>query len=219
MKILPISDIHGNGAILKHILKNYNTNDYDLLTISGDISEGSSIVFAEVIKKFQREIKKPIVMIQGNHDYWDNTIFNRTKDIYLLHNQSITIDGVVFYGSPYSPKFMNWNWMDIEDNLYTIWNSTMPEKIDVCLIHGPPYGFCDNCNQSSYGNNEHSKLGSKALHAILFEKNIRYLMCGHIHTGDRHKTHPSGTEVYNVSVLDETYSYGKFNPYPAIVEI
>jgi Icc-related predicted phosphoesterase len=219
MRILPISDIHGKFEIFDYIKRNIDRKQLDFITISGDIWEGYDILPKEHIEKLQKWAKCPVILIQGNHDKWDNTIFNRHKHIHLLHNESVEINGVSFYGSPFTPQFCNWKWMETEENLYNMWKSTLPESVDVALFHGPPYGYCDNVNQSSYGNTSDSKLGSKALAVILNERKIKYLFCGHIHSSDKHKIHPSGTEIYNVSILDERYQFLGFNPAPKIIEI
>ena len=219
MNILPISDIHGKWEVFDYIKKNFKKGDFDFLTISGDIWEGRSTNGRYKVLELQDKFRCPIVMCQGNHCFWDNNIFKADKDVHLLHNESITIDGVVFYGSPHTTPFMSWNWMQTEDNLYNIWNSTMPDRIDVALTHSPVFGYCDNVLQSSYGNNENTHLGSKSLDKMLYERDIKYLIHGHIHSSERHRIHPTGTKIYNVSVLDEEYQYMRFNPAPKIMKL
>lgn len=219
MKLLPLADIHGKFEIFDYIKKNYKKEDFDIITISGDIWEGYSTNGRYKILELQDWCKKPIVMCQGNHDFWNNQIFKNDTDIYLLHNESITIDGVVFYGSPHTTQFGSWNWMTSEDNLHTIWDSTMPDKIDVAIIHQPPWGLGDSCYQNTYGNNKDTHLGSRSLNTMLRERNIRYLFCGHIHSGARFNEHSSGTKVINCACLDEEYQFIKFNPPPKIIKI
>jgi Icc-related predicted phosphoesterase len=219
MRILGLADIHGKFEIFDYIKKNYKKKDFDAITISGDIWEGVSSNGRYEILSLRDWCKKPIIMCQGNHCFWDNQIFKADKNVYLLHNESITIDGVVFYGSPMTTVFMSWNWMQTEDNLYNIWDSTMPEKIDVAVMHQPPYFFCDNINQSSYGNNSDSHLGSHSLGRILNERDIKYCFVGHLHTADRYSEHPNGTKVINCACLDEKYQFLGWNPPPEIVEL
>lgn len=219
MNILPISDIHGKFEVFDYIKKNVKKRDIDVITISGDIWEGVSQHGRYEIIDLQKWCKKPIVMCQGNHDRWDTHIFAKEKNIHLLTNQSVTLDGVVFYGSPMTTPFKNWNWMQPEDNLYNIWNSTMPDKIDIAVMHQPPYGLGDSCYQETYGNNKDTHLGSRSLLKLLNERVIKYMFVGHIHTGKRHNVHSSGTVIRNVSCLSETYSFLEFNPPPEIFEV
>lgn len=219
MNILPISDIHGNPDILDYCIHEIDRDSFDVVTVSGDVWEGSGISGKYKWNTFQKILKKPIIMIQGNHDFWPSTTFNGYKDIHLLHNEGITIDGVSFFGTPYTLNFCNWNHTSDEKTLFDMWDKLIPDKLDVLLSHGPPYGHCDNCNQPVYGNTAESKLGSKALLAVLEDKGPKYVFVGHIHTGDRISVLDNGTKVYNVSCLDESYTAMGHNPAPAVVEL
>lgn len=219
MRCLTLADIHGKFEIFDYLKKNYKKKDFDVITISGDIYEGCGTSGRFPILDLRDWCKKPIVLIQGNHDFFPRNLFQNDKNIHLLHNETVTIDGVTFYGSPHTPIFMSWNWMQTEDNLYNIWNSTIPDKVDVGLFHTPPYLFCDNVNQSSYGNNSDSHLGSHSLGRILNERDIKYVFSGHIHSADLHSEHPSGTKIHNASVLDEKYEFLGFNPPPEIITL
>lgn len=219
MKILPISDIHGRPEVLEYISDEIDPKSYDLITCSGDVWEGSSISKKYEWDSLQKKIKKPIIMIQGNHDFWLPSIFNRFKNIHLLHNSSMTLDHVKFFGTPNTVNFMNWNHMMDEDELFKLWDSKIPEGVDVLISHGPPYGYGDNCNMPVYGNTSESKLGSKALLAILEDRAPKYCIFGHIHSGDRFTVMPNGTKCLNVSCLDEHYRFGGFNPYPQVLEL
>lgn len=221
MKILPLSDIHGNHNIYHHIIDNYNVEDYDVVTITGDLWEYVHCDTEQVdsLVDFQKEIDKPIVLIQGNHDYWSGSLFDEIDNIHLLHNTCVTIDGVKFFGTPYTTTFMDWNWMLNEEKLYECWNSLMPDDADVVLSHGPPLGYCDNCNQAVYNNDADTHLGSTSLLTVLLDKNPKYVFCGHIHTGDREGVLDNGTKVINASCLDEAYKFLGWNPAPSIVEL
>lgn len=225
MIILPISDIHGNFDIFEWIIKN-KKNQFDVLTISGDIIEGKGVdrhmQFRDMLIKFHKQIGVPIILTQGNHDYWSLNLFNGCHDIHLLHNSSVEIDGIRFYGSPLSVPFFNWNWNVPEDVMYDVWYETIPNNVRVGLFHTPPFGFCDNVRQACNGNNAESRLGSTALRDMLHVKQIDYLFCGHIHTGDRHKIRKSidtETNIFNVSCIDEKYQFNGFNPLPEVVEV
>lgn len=219
MKVLPISDIHGKPQPFAYIKEFFKKGDFDIITISGDIWEGTSPNGKYKIDDLQKTFDVPIVMIQGNHDYWSTSTFDLYPNIHLLHNETVEIDGVKFFGTPYTTTFLDWNWMMSEGELFKMWDSLIPENLDVILSHGPPYGFCDNVNQSVYGHNSESKLGSKALLAVLLNKSPKYVFCGHIHSGDRFKQMNNGTKIYNVSCLDEAYQFDGFNPVPEIIEL
>ena len=222
MRILPISDIHGNTDIYGYIVNNYDLDDYDVVVITGDIWEHSyhdTIEQVGHLRDFQSDIDKPIILIMGNHDYWDGSVLDDDKDIHLLVNSCVTIDDVTFFGTPYTTTFMDWNWMLSEASLYECWNTLMPDSIDVMLSHGPPLGYCDNCNQEVHNNTVDTHLGSASLLRIIKEKKPKYVFCGHIHTGDRYGIIDDRTRVYNVSCVDEAYKFMGFNPAPKIIEL
>lgn len=219
MKILPISDIHGSPHVLDYILNEIDPDTFDLITVSGDVWEGTSIGGKYKWDNLQKAMGKSILMIQGNHDFWTSDAFNEMDNIHLLHNESIEIDGVKFFGTPYTVNFLNWNHMSDEKSLFEMWDKLIPNDIDVLLSHGPPYGYGDNCNMPVYGNTPESKLGSKALKQIILDKNPQYVFCGHIHSGDRLTEMDNGTKIYNVSCLDEAYKFMGHNPPPEVVEL
>ena len=58
-----------------------------------------------------------------------------------LQDSSVTIDGVVFYGSPWTPTFFDWYWMKKRGpEIAERWRH-IPMNTDVLLTHGPPSGL------------------------------------------------------------------------------
>ena len=215
-KVLPISDIHGYAHVLDYITE--NDYDPDLITISGDIAEGREEFQWSTLnefRKFQKKMNCPIVMIQGNHDYWNIDLFNEADDIYLLHNSGIEIQGLKIWGTPYTPTFFNWNHMkdDNSEALNMIYDQ-MPDNLDILLSHGPPKGYGDTVK----GRPQH--LGSESLYNAILKHKPKNVFCGHIHTGERFSIIPeTNTKIYNVSVLDEDYMFNANTPVPNIIEV
>lgn len=219
MKILPISDIHGKQReIFKWILENISVDDYELITVSGDIAERWDTGFVYDWKKFQIKVDKPIILCAGNHDWWEDREFDNIDGIHLLHESTVEINGVKFYGSPNSVTFGNWNHMFSENELFDIWDRNVPDDIDVMVMHSPAYGVCDNCLQPIFGNDKDTHLGSKALLEIVKNKKPKYLITGHIHSCDR-EGNIGETKCFGVSCVDEEYIFGGFNPYPKVLEL
>lgn len=225
MKILPIADIHNEWGVFDYIIDELE-GSFDVLTISGDIFEGRILYpqnFIDLMDDFQKKIGVPIILTRGNHDFWAKNCFTDYPNIHILHNESMEFGGKVFYGSPYTTHFFDWNFMATEEQLYGIWNDTIPDHVDVGLFHSPVYGFCDEVTQKVKWADCDQHLGSNALNSVLNRKNIDYLFHGHIHSTERHQTRISTmdhkTEIFNVSVLDENYDFNGFNPLPKVVEI
>lgn len=223
MKVLPISDIHNSFQILDYITD--REWDFDVLLIVGDLFEGRQIKRPEglisELKTFQRWIDKPIIMIQGNHDFWTHTIFDDVPNIHVLHNSGIELGGKTFYGIPQTPRFFDWNHMidDESEIANQIFIDDLPDNLDVLLSHGPPKGYGDNLNQAKYGKDKDSHLGCYSLLHGIYKRKPKHVFCGHIHTGDRVSKMDNGTMVYNVSCLDEDYEFLGFNPAPEVIEI
>jgi Icc-related predicted phosphoesterase len=226
IRVLPISDIHNGWEIFDDIIDFY-TGTFDLLLIAGDIF-GQRIThpqnFIDLMEDTQRKIGVPIVMIQGNHDWWDWNIFDDAKDITVLHNMTIDIMGLKIFGTPYTPTFMDWNFMldDTPDRLGEIFTGMMPDNCDIVLSHGPPFGYGDTCRNGTKWNPPTFHMGSKEFVKGINIHKPRYVFCGHIHTGIRYSEIANGqhtTKVFNVSCLDEDYHYNTGNPTPEVVEI
>lgn len=218
MNLVAISDLHGNLP-KKVVLPG------DVLCISGDIcparahnDEFQSMWlkdnFIPWIKYHQDEgIVKHVVFVAGNHDKYLHTISSNHNEeafrqslppnVHYLRDSGVTIDGVKFYGTPWTPKFLSWWFMKYENELEEFFRK-IPEGTDVLLSHGPPYEYCD----SIAGIGE--PLGSKALMSNIKKAKPTWVFVGHIHTGshtpmviDNGNGH--STNIVNVSILDEKY--------------
>ena len=62
---------------------------------------------------------------------------------HYLCDESLTLDGVKFYGSPWQPRFFDWAFnKDRGAPLKAIWDK-IPLDTDVLITHGPPHGILD----------------------------------------------------------------------------
>ncbi len=206
--LLPISDLHSEANIYE-IIKNFMGQHIDFITISGDILEKYSdynlMIFKELLDLFPMA---KIVFISGNHDYHNYspmiTAQGLEDKVFYLENEIKVIDGVKFYGCPFSTPFMNWNHMRDEDQIADVLEATMDHDIDVALFHQPAYGFGDVVGQRFVtGEN----LGSHAILNAINKWQPRYCFVGHIHSGDHTTIQMNGATLYkNVSVLNEYYA-------------
>jgi hypothetical protein len=94
-------------------------------------------------------------------------------DAVYLENDGITIDGVSFWGSPYTPEFMNWAFMYPRSGAgKRIWD-LIPSPLDVLITHGPPRGILEKAiSNDSIAN--HFDLRSSASYSI---RACRYVLC------------------------------------------
>lgn len=189
MRIVAIADTHGHFPKLPA---------GDVLIHAGDATMMGTV---EEFKKFNDWLStlnfRYILFIPGNHDF----LFEKHPDTFLsnatiLINKGVVIDGINFWGSPYSPIFGSWAFMKRDNDLAEIWRY-IPDKLDVLITHGPPKGTQD----LTVGN---ITVGSQTLLDKIREVKPRIHIFGHIHEGYG-KKYNRETLFANVSLVDEYY--------------
>lgn len=151
------------------------------------------------------------VFIAGNHDrLFENDpkaveiYLSKYKNIIYLQDQSITLDGIKIYGSPWQPWFYNWafNLPRKGPGLMSKWEA-IPENTDILLTHGPAYGAVDTVEDR-----RKESLGCELLTERIKVIKPKIHSCGHIHSGYGHAfDNQLNTHFFNASVLDEQYEY------------
>jgi Icc-related predicted phosphoesterase len=211
MKIVATSDTH-----LRH--KNVQIQKGDVFVHAGDNNCMTETQLREFCTWVDSLKFKHKIIIAGNHD----TIFKEKPDlvrkvteengIIYLEDSSVTIDGVKFYGSPWTPKygeiyvfnaarsiteqaFLGFQYPLIEEK----W-AMIPEDTDVLITHGPPYDIMDqNINGSRCGCVELRKVVERVIPKVH--------IFGHIHEGYGKVITPT-TRYFNVANLGFKRQYG-----------
>ena len=117
--------------------------------------------------------------------------------ITYLEDESVTINGIKFYGTPWVTKFYDWAFMKYDQDLSKIWNK-IPTDTDVLLSHGPAYGYLDKVQRGN--------VGSKTLETYINSlPSLRYHIFGHIHEGCNQEIRTHSLRRINASCLDEGY--------------
>lgn len=211
MKILATSDLHGFYPPLQ---------ECDVLVIGGDITKNGHISeveeFLEWLKS-NEEYYKHAVIIAGNHDWaFRDThimheLFNSEK-VHYLYNEEVVLDGVRFWGSPYTPEFQGWAFMKEDKGLADVWN-LIPDNVDVLVTHGGPYGELDFC----YGRN----VGSSSLRQRLMFINPQVHIFGHIHEGYGYAEFAKDSNGNRIKLYNVAYCDGKYIPGqpPMLIEV
>lgn len=213
MKLFAISDTHGALPEIP---------DCDVLVIAGDIMplslqrsiSGSlwwvETAFAEWVESLKCE---KVIVIAGNHDFaleprWESFDASKlpNKIVYLSPGESYECGGKTFYSFPWTPVLKNWAFYLDHDDL-TKECAKIPKDLDVLISHCPPkVGQAGVVQQS--GRNYKRDFGCEELTEALKTRNVKYCICGHIHSGDKNVQAMDNnvkTRVYNVSVKDEDY--------------
>ena len=142
-----------------------------------------------------------IVGIAGNHDFIGQT---RPEVLRLLPwrylcDETIKLGGLVIHGSPWTPTFFDWAFMQDDRDLVDRWN-LIPQHVDVLVTHGPPHGYGDRSNRDT-------REGSLTLLERLLELDrLRLHIYGHIHEDPGQWTLGKATLV-NATVVDDSYRF------------
>jgi Icc-related predicted phosphoesterase len=103
------------------------------------------------------------VFVPGNHSVAiEHKLLTPEEypEIHFLIHQSIEIENIKIFGSPYTPWFFNWAYNVARPDLDAIW-ATIPSGIDLLATHGPPKGILDVTRD--WKTKEPIHIGSKSL--------------------------------------------------------
>jgi Icc-related predicted phosphoesterase len=195
-KIVCVSDIHNDF--------NFMISDCDILLIAGDFSSfGRRDETERFFKWLSKQPAKHKVFICGNHEIgWQQEpsyfqgFVDEMENVYHLKHNSVEIDGVKIFGSPFTPQFGRWAFMYQEEIGRNIWEA-IPENVDFLLTHGPCYGILDEVVRGE-------KAGCPYLLREVQKKKPKYHIFGHIH--ESYGIFDGGyTTFINCSRMNERY--------------
>lgn len=222
MKLVLISDTHNKHQEVPKI-------ECDVLVHAGDLTMAGSLheiqKAGDWIREYPAEFK---VVIAGNHDFGFESKKNQAiaalcsyddnshdKSVFYLENSAVMLNGVKFYGSPYTPwfydlAFNSWRGAEIKKH----WDK-IPNDTDVLITHGPAFGYCDKVSGSSPGLTTFGHAGCKDLLTKIQEVKPKIHVSGHLHQG-RGESFDGSTKYYNATVINEKYDV-VYDPF--VVEI
>lgn len=163
MRLLHISDTHGKHQILKDL------PEADFIVHTGDITEdGTEEEVKDFIEWFSQLPYKHKIFIAGNHDncLYGANIEGLPDNVHYLCNDSITIDGIKFYGVP---MFLQ---DDLDGNFPELFGR-IPADTKVLLTHQPPQGILDELDGINFGD--------YYLFKTVMNVRPKYHLFGHLH--------------------------------------
>lgn len=179
----------------------------DILIHSGDATfKGREDELKDFIGWYSSRDYTYKIYVPGNHDvglennYEERSKWFKDAGIILLNDESVTIKGLKIHGSPFTPTFGRWSFMEDRNVIKRHWD-LIPLDTDILVTHGPPYGFGDIVS-GMYGPVEH--VGCEELYRRVNEVNPKIHAYGHIHEGAGY-INMGNTEFINASMLDERY--------------
>ena len=175
MIIAAVSDTHNHS---------YSVSPVDIFVHAGDLTvDGTQEELREAIKEIQKQPAIHKIVIAGNHDKivenWNEfarELFSLAGIIYL-QDEEVTVEGLRFYGSPYTLEYGYYSFMlpRVGGEAIKKWEK-IPTGIDVLITHGPPWGRFD----VPFGH--YSNVGDPDLMRELQRVKPQAHIFGHIHS-------------------------------------
>lgn len=204
MRIAAIADLHGHLP---------EVPECDVLAIGGDVTPTDDHDVAFQARWLDTEFRAwldaapatQVVGIAGNHDF----VFERASSLVpvdlpwrYLQDSGVVIDGVAFWGSPWTPWFFDWAFNapkgDEKEEFLAARYDEAPDACDVLVVHGPPRGFGDRTASGM-------DVGSTAFLDLIARTDPRLAVFGHIHEGRGDWTR-GGARLLNASAVDLQYA-------------
>ncbi|NWO07086.1 MAG: metallophosphatase domain-containing protein [Alteromonadaceae bacterium] len=210
MRLVCLSDTHSLHWKIPDI------PDGDVLIHAGDsLGQGTLENIADLNDWLGTQPHRHKIVIAGNHDW----AFQETPQaaramltaaIYL-EDSGVEIEGLQFWGSPWTPTFMDWAFMlDRGASLDQKWKA-VPGNTDVLITHGPPRGIGDLATVGFRCQNA----GCSQLLNRLHELSLKAHIFGHIHEGYG-EYRLADTRLINASICTERYE--PINP-PIVLDL
>lgn len=200
MKIKVLSDTHGFHEMEP-------LDGVDLLIHCGDASndgdpyrnESEFLNFWLWWEKYPAEYK---IFVPGNHDTFLEHSISRTlrkslkKSYWILIDDTIEIEGIKIFGSPYTPRFGSWAFMVNRSKIRKHWE-LIEEDTDIVITHGPPKSILD---LSLNRNNELEFCGDSSLLKRIQAIEPKYHFFGHIHSNPKFEN--NGILIRNTTYMN-----------------
>ncbi len=180
MRLLLISDIHGDVQKIPCLKKVVTSDRLDAIVICGDITHFGSLVSASLVFESLGHLGLPVFFVPGNCDPRELASKTTFKSSENLHGRCVMVFGRSMLGvggcasGPFKTPFE----LSEAETAGVLENALGGCSFGSDLIvvsHDAPYGT--RVDLTSFGQH----VGSKVLREFVLSKNPILLMCGHIH--------------------------------------
>jgi hypothetical protein len=193
MKILGLSDIHGDDRILEKALELAVSESVDVIMLAGDLTNFDNI--AKNIIKPLKTLNKPILVVPGNHDSMETIDQIAQKyDILNIHGKTQIFGdiGIIGIGGALEGPIYAVSEQRIDELISREIENIKHLKKKIILSHIFP-------SQSKMSNLSNIVSGSNSLYKRIKEFNIDLVVCGHIHEASGLEEKIGNAKVVNVS--------------------
>lgn len=206
MRLVCISDTHS-------MHRQITVPDGDILIHAGDcLGVGTLEELEDLDNWFSEQPHSHKILIAGNHDWClqDEPADAEAliRNAIYLRDSGTEIEGVKFWGSPWTPIFFDWAFnLARGEPIAERW-AQIPADTDVLITHGPPAGILDQVADSL-------AVGCDDLARELERLQLKMHVFGHIHESHGQQTL---NDCLFVNASTCTGSYKPLNP-PIVVDI
>jgi Icc-related predicted phosphoesterase len=196
MRLVIVSDTHGRHDDLGVL-------EGDVLIHCGDSGNGFQRDPRDADRLddwFARQKFDAILCIGGNHDF---ALEQRSvagsevlQNAVFLKDGCFEHDGVLFYGSPWTPELVGWAFYLEPERAESTW-SKIPLETDVLITHSPPAGILD-------ANRRGRECGCPHLAKRVEIVRPAVHCFGHVHASAG-RLHRDGTVYVNASMVNSQY--------------
>lgn len=195
MKVAAFADCHNDQRALT------TPPDTDLIAVAGDWTVWGKIEEALNFLDWLSEQPAPYkVVVPGNHDFCAEQAYGvikrfcKEREIILLVDDVVEIEGKRICGSPRTPWFGDYAFVYQPFDADLVWDAVLPNcpRLDLLITHGPPLGILDQVREGQHA-------GCPHLARKVREIKPRFHIFGHIHPGYG-EFNDGDTQYYNVAV-------------------
>ena len=167
-----LSDTHG-----RH--RQVEVPEADVLIHAGDFTRSGGLGDVEEFDDWLAGLPHPTkIVVAGNCDGCcemnPEAVRRRLTQARYVQDESIEVDGLTVWGSPWQPVFLNMSFnLERGEALAEKW-AEMPDEIDILVTHGPPRGILDETSRGEV-------VGDRELLARVTEVRPKLHVFGHVH--------------------------------------
>jgi Icc-related predicted phosphoesterase len=179
MKILAVTDFHGNGEAVKATAKRAIANKAENIIVCGDFTHFGPVEQAEEFLEILTKTELPILFVPGNCDD-PELAKSKVKGTSCIHGTYVVIDDIYFLGigggapGPFKTPF-ELTEEEKQNLLEKAYQSASNPQHVVLVTHMPPH----NSRVDVARGGQH--IGSKSVRMFIEERQPILALCGHVH--------------------------------------